>query len=121
MLELSTCLGDKLKILRNKLGLTQQQLSEKLNVSVLTIGMYEQGRREPDLSIIIEMSNIFHTSVPELLGIEEKFHTKSIHIEKIILELIDFIQSQDYVFFKGKKLSRSEINSVLYVLKLVLK
>ena len=53
MLEVSTCLGDKLKILRNKLGLTQQQLSEKLNVSVLTIGMYEQGRREPDLSTII--------------------------------------------------------------------
>ena len=83
---MSTCLGNKLKISRNKLGLTQQQLSEKLNVSVSTIGMYEQGRREPDLNTIIEISNIFHTSLAELLGIEEKFHTKSIQIDKIILE-----------------------------------
>ena len=118
---MTTYLGCKLKAIREELGLTQPQVAEKLNVSVSTIGMYEQGRREPDLNTLIKISDILHTSITTLLDIKEKFYTKSIQIDKVILELIDFIQNQDYVFFKDKKLSQNEISSILYVLKLVLK
>lgn len=109
------------KELREKLGLTQQQLSEKLNISASTVGMYEQGRREPDLNTLIKISYELHTSINTLLGIEERFHTKSIQIDKVILELIDFIQNQDYVFFKGKKLNKNEISNMLSILKSLLK
>ena len=111
----------RIKNLREKSGLTQQQFAEKLNVSVSTIGMYEQGRREPDLDTLIKFSDILHTSILTLLGIEEKFHIKSIHIDKVISELIDFIKNQDYVFLKDKKLTENEISNILYVLKLLLK
>ncbi len=109
------------KELREKLGLTQQQLSEKLKISASTVGMYEQGRREPDLNTLIKISDELHTSINTLLGIEERFHTKSIHIDQIILELIDFIQNQDYVFFKDKKLNENEISNMLSILKSLLK
>lgn len=109
------------KELREKLGLTQQQLSEKLNISASTVGMYEQGRREPDLNTLIKISDELHTSINTLLGVEERFNTKSIHIDQIILELIDFIQNQDYVFFKDKKLNENEISNMLSILKSLLK
>ena len=40
-------LSEKLKKLRMKSGLTQAELAEKIKVSPSSIGMYEQGRREP--------------------------------------------------------------------------
>lgn len=83
--------------------------------------MYKQGRREPDLNTLTKMSDNLFTPINTLLGTEEKFHIKSIQIDKIIIQLIDFIQNQDCVFWKGERLAPEEINKILYVLKLVLK
>ena len=113
--------GENLRKAREKCGFTQEQLAYKLNISPSTVGMYEQGRREPDLDTLIKMSEKLFTPINILLGVEEKFHIKSIQIDKIITELIDFIQNQDCVFWKGKKLDPEEIDKILYVLKLVLK
>ena len=118
---LNNIFGENLKKAREKCNLTQEQLAYELNVSASTIGMYEQGRREPDLDTLIKMSNILHISINMLLGTKERFHTRSIQIDKIIIELIDFIQNQDCVFWKGKELNNEEISKVLYVLKLVLR
>jgi len=111
----------KIKNLREQGGLTQEQLAHKLNISPSTIGMYEQNRRQPILDILIKISEIFQTPINTFLGIEEKFYIKSIQLDNIIIELIDFIQRQDCVLFKGRKLSSEEINQILYVLNLVLK
>lgn len=113
--------GENLRKAREKCGFTQEQLAYKLNVSPSTVGMYEQGRREPDLNTLTKMSNKLFTPITTLLGIEEKFHTKSIEIDKIIIQLIDFIQNQDCVFWKGKKLAPEEIDKIFYVLKLILR
>ena len=83
--------------------------------------MYEQGRREPDLNTLTKMSDKLFTPIKILLGIEEKFHIKPIQIDKIIVSLIDFIQNQDCIFYKDKKISAEEINNILYVLKLMLR
>ena len=111
----------KIKNLREQRSLTQEQLADKLNISPSTIGMYEQGRRQPTLDTLIKISNIFQTPINTFLNIEEKFYIKSIQIDNIIIELIDFIQHQECVLFKGKKLNSEEVNQILYVLKLVIK
>ena len=49
--------------LRKKEGLSQAQLAAKLNVCPSTIGMYEQGRRVPVLSILIAMAQFFNVSL----------------------------------------------------------
>lgn len=113
--------GKNLRKAREKCGFTQEQLAYKLNVSTSAVGMYEQGRREPDLNTLAKISDKLFTPINLLLGIEEKFYIKSIQIDKIITELIDFIQNQDYVFLKGKKLDLEEIDKILYVLKLMIK
>ena len=53
----------KFKRMRKKLGMTQAQLSKKLGISPSTVGMYEQGRREPDAEMLLKISNFFNVSV----------------------------------------------------------
>lgn len=110
----------KIKNLRQKFELTQEQLANKLNIAPSTIGMYEQGRRTPNLDTLIKISNIFHISIDMLLDLEENFYIKSIRIDEIILNLIDFIQNQDCIFLKGEKLTSEEIKSIVCLLKFII-
>ncbi|WP_301965292.1 helix-turn-helix domain-containing protein [uncultured Ruminococcus sp.] len=57
----------KLKELRIKNNLTQTDLGEKIYLSRATISKYEQGKMEPNIDTIIELSNIFKVSIDELL------------------------------------------------------
>lgn len=67
MLQLKVSLKD-LRIAR---GLTQIELSKDLQISASTIGMYEQGRREPDLSTLIKIARYFHVTTDYLLGLDD--------------------------------------------------
>lgn len=59
--------GDKLKNLREKRDLLQKDLSKDLNIATSTIGMYEQGRREPDNTTLKKIANYFDVSIDYLL------------------------------------------------------
>lgn len=60
-------LGKRIAALRSAKGLNQKQLAEKLNVSPSSVGMYEQGRREPSLELIVEMAGVLCVSTDFLL------------------------------------------------------
>ena len=57
-----------LKELRQKKHLTQLELSRVLQISASSIGMYEQGRREPDHETLTKIADFFNVSVDYLLG-----------------------------------------------------
>ena len=61
-------LHDNIKYYRKKLGLTQVELAEKLNVSQSTITSWENGNRRPDLDFLPVLAQIFGISVDDLLG-----------------------------------------------------
>ena len=52
---------------RKSLGMTQMQLAEKLYISDRAVSKWETGKSMPDVSIMIELSNILGISVQELL------------------------------------------------------
>ena len=53
--------GEKIRKLRESQGYTQSSLGDILNLSPSTIGMYEQGRRLPDIETLVRMCQIlFH-------------------------------------------------------------
>lgn len=60
--------GDRLKILRNEKGMTQSDLAKLLDISPSTIGMYEQGRRDPDTKTLKFLAEYFDVSIDYLLG-----------------------------------------------------
>ena len=53
--------------LRRKAGINQIQLAEELHLSPSTIGMYEQGRRTPNIEILIQMARFYNVSLDYLL------------------------------------------------------
>ena len=57
---------EKLKALRHKYKLTQEELGEKLCLSRTSISYYEQGKFEPDIKTIIDISNLFGEFVAQI-------------------------------------------------------
>ena len=60
--------SEQLKELRLENGFSRMQLAEKLNVSVRLISYWENGKRECDFDMLIEMAELFSVSVDYLLG-----------------------------------------------------
>ena len=60
--------SQNLKKYREHNNFSRQYLADKVGISLSTLGMYEQGRREPDLQKLISIAVTLHVSVDELLG-----------------------------------------------------
>lgn len=78
--------GNKLRNLRENKGLKQIELGHALGISPSTIGMYEQGRREPDNETLKKISNYFAVSTDYLLDndIEEHTNDKEVREKEIL-------------------------------------
>ena len=80
--------GNKLRYFRKKMGFTQKELAKKLNISASTIGMYEQGRREPDFKILSNICNILSLNSAILLS-----SSKSSELNETVKILINLLDS----------------------------
>lgn len=50
--------GNFIKERRQKMGLTQEEVSKRLGISQVAYGRYELGLREPKFSLIIKISQV---------------------------------------------------------------
>ncbi len=60
-------LGDKIKIFRKKADLTQEDLAFQVGVDRSYMGFLERGERNPTLTTMIKVSQVFKIPVRELL------------------------------------------------------
>ena len=65
-------IGDRIKQKRRKLGLTQAELGEKLNITDRAVSKWEQGEGDPNLSIIPDIAKILGVSLDYLLLCKEE-------------------------------------------------
>lgn len=65
-------LGDKIKNLRKKKGLTQQELSNAIGVSRSTIGMVEKNLQGTGNETLIKLADFFGVTVDYLLSDNEQ-------------------------------------------------
>ena len=59
--------SEKLQLLRKNKGLTQEELAEKLNVSRQAVAKWEAGQMYPDISNLIQISDMMNVSVDYLV------------------------------------------------------
>ncbi len=85
-------LKDNLKTLRKNKGLSQEELSIKLNVVRQTVSKWESGLSVPDAEMLIIISEIFETPVNEILG--ESIEEKEKNDLKVISEKLEVINEQ---------------------------
>lgn len=60
--------GERLRLARKAMGLTQEQLAVQIGVAKSTLTGYEKGNREPDVEKIKALANALGISGDELLG-----------------------------------------------------
>ena len=93
-------IGSIIKEKRTKLGLTQDDLAKKLQVSRSTISNWEINRNYPDIKLIVNISNILEIPLKELLQeesdivnrlSEDTIIRKKISKRNKILYLLSFI------------------------------
>ena len=64
-------IGSRIKLLREELGLKQEELAKALSVSPSAIGMYERNLREPNNELTLKIADYFNVTVDYLLGKSE--------------------------------------------------
>ena len=88
----------RLRELRNKSGLTQNEIATRLGVSGQTILNWENGIYEPKISQLIQLADLFNVTVDYLVERERVSSQADIickELEKISKEdLINFIRSK---------------------------
>lgn len=99
--------AERLKKLRKEQAYTQQQLASLLGVSKSAISMYENGEREPELSIIQKIANILHVDMEELVGTAADDET---------LSLSPFQNMEKLIARNGKQLTEDERNRLIELL-----
>lgn len=60
--------GELIRQLRTKMGLTQRQLAERINVSDKAVSKWETGGGLPDISLLSALSEVFGTDIRVLLS-----------------------------------------------------
>lgn len=66
MFEFYRNLGQNIKNRRKELGLTQQQLADKMNMSLNFVGKIEVAFSKPSLDTLIEIADVLETTVSDL-------------------------------------------------------
>ena len=61
-------LAENIRKYRKNLGLTQDQLAERLEITLGTVSKWERGSSEPELGYIMDLAELFHVSVDALIG-----------------------------------------------------
>lgn len=59
---------NRIKLLREELNMTQQELADKLDGAKSTVAMYEKGDRKPSMEVLLKLSEIFDCSIDYILG-----------------------------------------------------
>ncbi|WP_395320044.1 helix-turn-helix domain-containing protein [Fructilactobacillus frigidiflavus] len=65
-------IADKIKKARQSANLTQQEVSDKLNVSRKTLSSWENNRSNPDLKMLKSLADVFDEDLSYFLEIERK-------------------------------------------------
>ena len=82
--------SDRIRLLRERRGLTQSELAKQLGITRSSVNAWEQGISVPSTQYIVELATIFKVSTDYLLGVES---TASISVVGLTDEDIELAHS----------------------------
>ena len=80
----------KLRDFRQRLGLSQRELSEQVHIAEQTLFGYEKGTRQPSIETLIKLADFYHTTIDELVGRPTSLINKMVlsDLERSIIEKV---------------------------------
>lgn len=124
--------GEKIRYLRTKNNITSKQLSKILDISESSISLYENGKRTPNIELIIRIADFFKVSTDFLLGVTDNpqkisQNDSETDFSEILENIIAFLSSQNYIVFDGKDVEgkmilvlKKNLNCVLENMRLLI-
>lgn len=103
--------GKRLRMLRENKGYNQEKIANLCGLSTSTIGMYEQGRRQPDNDTLVKLADIFDVSIDYLLGKTEVQKYENPYDDEL----------EKVLFSKAKELNTEEKKAILNVINAIKK
>lgn len=83
-------IGSFLKELRKEKGITQEQLAEELGVTGRTVSRWETGNNMPDISLLVDISDFYQVSIPEIIAGERKSETMNEEVKEVAKIMSDY-------------------------------
>ena len=107
--------GTRLRSLRRAKGMTQKELAQKLSVCPSTVGMYEQGRRQPDNTVLSNLCEILDTTTDYLIGFSPKNEAQD--VSRVIDDFTDTLMSQEGLMFNGQPMTEEDREKIVIAIK----
>lgn len=85
--------GLLLKTLRKEKNITQEVLAETLNVSSRTVSRWETGSNMPDISLLVELSEFYQVSIPEIIDGERKSEKMNQETKNTAIKMAEYSKS----------------------------
>ena len=101
-------IGSFLKELRKEMGITQEEFAEKLDVSSRTISRWETGANMPDISLLVNIAEIFNVSIPEIINGERKSENMNQETRDTAIAMAEYSQVT-------AKSSRRKVIGILFI------
>lgn len=107
-------LGNKIQQCRKALGLSQEELGQKLLVSRQTVSLWEKDQTLPSIDNLTRLKEIFGISVDELLGVETAVPSdnSSVDAEEAPIEEYNFDYSEQE--YKDALAAYTRYNRLIY-------
>lgn len=86
--------------------MTQEMLAEKLNISRSSIGMYENGEREPSLELLEKIADLFNVDMNYLLGTKDEEYFYDLKTRQMAQEIKD--NKELYALFHASRNATKE-------------
>ncbi len=112
-------IGSFLKELRKEKGITQEKLAEELNVTGRTVSRWETGSNMPDISLLVEISEFFDVSIPEIINGERKSENMNEEVKEVVDKLSDYANAEKETIIKNIR-SHSIIGTIALVIYCIL-
>lgn len=101
-------MDNKIKELRKKKKLTQEELAQKINVTKLTISRWERGERVPKSDKAQQLADFFGVSVDYLLGDDNTL------INRFNAELIGYLTNEEKESFTSNPYDQQRLLDVAF-------
>lgn len=116
--------GDRLRSLRENLGLSQKELADRLNINRSTYARYETSSTQPDYDILDALANFYDVSVDYLLGRTNSYQTQTKEERDIAKRLKQFeaeLENSEGLAFDGEPMSDEAKESLKESMELLFK
>jgi len=113
--------GGRLRYLRTRKKLRQEDLAKELQISKSAVGMYERNEREPSFELVQKIANYFDVTTDYLLGISNTPTNIGSKKSRNVLtkDLLEYLEKSENLHVGGFPISEEQKKVFIDFLKSV--